>query len=194
MDAKEIKRIRDIIELSILEVRANLAKEYNVTSVSENRNYTGLCDISITMLARQLKVRLAPLLKPNQRYEFHVIHGEQNHSIHLRSGAWIYEHTWGSVTVYTNDEEITFYVDPTMSQFDFLYHDEIPEYYVDIKSPKWYLPDKYNLNFVYPFSLLNRIPIPIYVNHQWHKIGFFEFMDYIVIGKCSDIIGKLIKK
>lgn len=187
---EEEKVLAEICHDMVVLIRKNLAKEFDV--VNEFPNYSGLCDTSITMLMILCK----EYSKVNNiNLECRGIHGEQSHHVRLDSKCWGYQHTWAVVRCHGID----MYVDPTSGQFQCIY-DDIPDFYVSTKKPKWYYPDKKNPQFNNRFTRkLNELITfhrkVTFSNGKTINVtdGIIEILQYEVWGKISDMIRKFIK-
>lgn len=178
---------------AVVDTRKELRAKYKDidTKDSEHYNFTGLCDEAVDIFAKYVK---------EYGYEFgvniyvYIIHGEQRHNPAIPSKYWILQHTW----CYMQIKSIRVYVDPTSSQFKWLYND-IPNYYVSTSPPKWYYPDRKNCAFSGLTSKLNKkFRIDYETEILGDKIrvneGLIEFCQYEIYGRISDALRKMIKK
>ena len=124
-----------------------------------------------------------------------AIHGEQKHNSRIDSSYWMYQHTWALVTI----NEISIYVDPTSSQFKYLYSD-IPDFYISTIAPPWYYPDLKNPAFHPAFTrwIDEHIKIPLLhykrFNGKCPKAGIIEFFQYEIWGRLCDMKRKFLNK
>ena len=153
------------IERLVLGIRKYLSERYNVIHPdSQHYNYTGLCDMATGMLASYL----IPL-GDNFGFTVTSIHGEQRHTPRIRSTNWQYEHTWLKLTSQYSGKSC--YVDCTSQQFQRLY-DDIPDYYISTKPPKWYKPDTHHLKVnLYKYSKRLSDTVSWLEYHTWAPIS-----------------------
>lgn len=153
----------------VYDIRKRLAKAFPVNSPNTDwYKYTGLCNMSISILEKELQIYNDAY---GTNFQLQVIHGEQAHHPRIESRYWKYQHTWCKVS----NDTATLYVDPTSSQFQILY-DDIPDYYISPEKPKWYLPDRFN----WRFNKSNGV--------------IFEFFQFHIWAKVSDIIHKMVRR
>lgn len=183
-----IKLLTDIV----IEIRNELAIEYDIFNCDEFKDYRSLCDTSIKMLNDKL-------IEYADTHEITIkctaIHGEQKHNSRIDSSYWMYQHTWALVTI----NEISIYVDPTSSQFKYLYSD-IPDFYISTIAPPWYYPDTKNPVFHPAFTrwIDEHIKIPLLhykrFNGKRPKAGIIEFFQYEIWGGLCDMKRKFLNK
>ena len=184
--------VAGIIYRIVVDIRKELSMSYNVHK-GLYKNYSGLCDTSIEMLADKLK-RYG--IKAKIEIQCNGIHGEQRHSPRLDSSFWSYQHTWAVVKMMG----VTMYVDPTSSQFKDIYQ-YIPDFYISTKKPEWYYPDSENP--IYGNKIMrylnDHIQIPRKVKLPNGMIartkdGLIEYIQYEIWGKISDSMNKQERK
>lgn len=181
---------RSCIEPAVNAVRVELAKKFDVDE-GPYREYRGLCDEACRMFKEKMN-------EFNDKFGYHIktyiVHGEQKHLPRIHSTNWYLQHTW----CYIVFGKYKIYVDPTSSQFKCLYNN-IPDYYISTKKPKWYYPDKDNpcfkgitkkINNKYSITHKEKYENTIY----YHEENFIEFFQYVVWGKISDFIYDVIHK
>lgn len=169
--------IKSCVEPAVNVVRIELAEKFDVEN-DPYYKYQGLCDAACKMFEEKMN-------EFNDKFgyhiETHIIHGEQKHSPKIHSNKWYFEHTWCYIIF--GGHKI--YVDPTSSQFQSIYND-IPDYYISDKKPKWYYPDSNNPLF---WSIFKKF-------HNEKITDFLQFipwsMQYVIWAKISDFIHKLI--
>ncbi len=182
----------DLNELSadigkmIREIRSDLAKEYDVFPGGKNENYMGLCDIAVTRLIKQLEKYKE---KRNISLVFKAEHGELSHSPICDSSHWPTQHTWCLVKRF----DALIYVDPTSSQFKDIFPD-IPEYYLSLEPPKWYLSDRFNRAYSGWTATLNKWKLTYKIRKDGKRMvvreGIVEFFQYSIWGGISDFIRR----
>lgn len=192
---KSIQLIIDrLIEPIVLEVRKELAKEYDIND-NLYYKYTGLCDIASKMIKDKLCREKAKF--SYNSLEVILLHGEQKHSIKLNSRYWYLQHTWCMVKF----SGYKIYVDATSSQFQNIYND-IPDYYISPNKPKWfywdgdnpvfgnkffrYIDKKIKVTYKYKYKLNNNL---IYTR----KEGIVTLFEYYLLPNISDKINEFIK-
>ena len=176
----------------VVEIRNELAIEYDILNRDEFEDYRSLCDTSIKMLNNKL-------IEYMDAYEIAIkctaIHGEQKHNSRIDSSYWFYQHTWALVTI----NEISIYVDPTSSQFRYLYPD-IPDFYISTIAPPWYYPDSKNPVFNNKITrwIDDHIKIPLLYYKRFDgkhpKLGIIEFFQYEIWGGLCDMKRKFLNK
>lgn len=185
MNTEELKY--DIVTM-IRSLRIQLANEFDISTHGDNPDYAGLCD--------EISNRFISEFNKKYCIDGHfpvamLAHGEIKHSPFIAdSDDWTWEHTW--VEVRLGNHKII-YVDGTCGQFRNIFND-IPEYYVSMEHPKWFISDRKNL-ILKPgvFRTLNE---KIKVKRKWNdetvKEGIMEFFLYDVWGFISDVIRRKI--
>lgn len=179
--------IHQVIKPIVQDVRLTLLCSYNV-SKGEYRNYRGLCDVATKMVLD----RINEYMKAHFNYmNFETItkHGEQRHCPEILSTNWVYQHTWGCLRVGTRE----IYIDPTCGQFNDIWDDALPDFYISEEPPRWFYDDRKNPAFNGITRKINElIKIPLYLedgkDSRWVKEGIIEFMQYGIWGYISDKI------
>lgn len=172
----------------VMVIRKHLANSYDDAELT---NYEGLCDLSIKMLAKACDV----YSETNSiTLICQGIHGEQCHNSRVKSEFWPCQHTWAVVRVKGNKTKM--YVDPTSGQFK-NFHEDIPDFYISPKKPKWYYPDSENP--IWCNKIIHKINEKIQIPRDIHvddivingKEGIIEYLQYGIWGRISDWIYKL---
>ena len=186
-----IDEVYDIVE----DVRNKLSKEYDVGDGSSFSRYNGLCDRASIEFINIYNSTYKSLIsrygcKPG---DARAVHGELKHSLKCDSMYWPIQHTWVEIKIQNSDKTLL-YVDATCGQFNDIFED-IPEYYVSIFKPKWYLKDGENIRFrKIPFYIDRHI-----ILHPWGRgdgdgsIGIIEYIQFIIHGRISDFLRKVIR-
>lgn len=182
---------KDIIPI-VKSVRDNLGYIYDTDNPnSYHTNFTGLCDVACCDVKEILLDRLK-FKYDITTAKISIIHGEQRHTPLIKSLYWWFEHTWLELSI--GDKKV--YIDPTSSQFKDLYND-IPDYYVSLTPPKWYLPD--SKNPIFSNKILCRINNKFHVrvmhdcDSGYTLVGIIEYIYYELWAELSDVIHKLYK-
>lgn len=182
---KEEKMMMPLIEASVLRVRSALAATYDIGPKGKHRDYAGLCDTACEMVQDELRVHELGCTKSG--FNFTSMHGEMRHNPMCLSMHWPMQHTWLKVEWDGN----TLYIDPTASQFAWLF-DDIPDYYISDEPPKWYYDDRKNPAWN---GFWRRVNETIVIPHKYdgRKVteGIVEFCQYIIWGKISDVMRKI---
>lgn len=150
----------------------------------ENKDYRGLCDVTVIQMFAMFKENIAPLLdRQSIYYNLKMMHGEQKHRISLPTMYWAFQHTWARITI----ADTVYYVDPTASQFMDIY-DDIPRYYISTHPPKWYYPDTKNPRFNKPWSFFEkRVKIPTKdYDGSGIRVPCIEYLQYFVWGGFAE--------
>lgn len=179
----------EMIKYNMWQVRRELEK-HTVGSNPDNPNYAGLCYQATSMFLEKMKESCE---KRGIPLKFKSIHGEQRHNPNLHSTKWHFQHQWCWVDLLGK----RYYVDCTCGQFKDLY-DDIPDYYISIKKPKWFLDDRKNIAFNGFTKWLNqkivirrRIVLTDMGKTEVHD-GIIEFIQYEIWGPISDFIRKIL--
>lgn len=176
--------IHKLLEEIVLEIREELAQEYDI--INDEKDYGGLCDTAYTKFEKKIK-----LFNFCHRTNFEVLrfHGEQSHHPRIDSKRWPIQHTWMGIR---EPGFHIYYVDPTSQQFKRFYND-IPDYYISTKPPKWYYSDRKNPTWNgYTKYLNNKIKIPHKINGRVVREGIIEFCQYEIWGRVSDFIRRMV--
>lgn len=180
----------EVMPLIVETVRGELARSYDVENFySENFRYNGLCNTAAFLVKAMFRSYMSfynSISDKDEDYEVKIVHGEQRHTPNLESKYWACEHTWVAIRLLHQ----WYYIDPTSQQFQKLY-DDIPEYYISTKPPKWYLPDKYNWRFSKFGKFLDKFKFKYKDEYGTHNISLTDYLVFIVWGKLSDKIGKI---
>lgn len=141
----------------------------NVTKLMDpNKFWIGTCDMVSEIIIDRIK-KFAKDYNINLQVDY--VHGEIRHSPKIKSENWVYQHTWVQMDI----SGTSIYLDGTCQQFRDIWPD-IPNWYVSLKPPKWFYPDRRN-------------PMWVFKNHTIQDaIGFVQ---YNIWGKMSDIIHNL---
>lgn len=186
---ESIYNMLDLVEAEVISVRDDMSKIYDVTD-GFYKNFHGLCNTATIRLIDNLRISLK-----NTPVDIYSIHGEQKHTPRTESCHWPFQHTWLAVDF----DQCTIYADPTCGQFKDLYND-IPDYYVSTKPPKWFYPDSRNPVWNGITARINekikikRKGVPPYSADKIIEDGIIEFLQYEVWGRISDIIRKIMGK
>lgn len=173
----------------VIAVRAKYETLYDCAPGGDNQFHAGLCYHEAAEVKRLIEPYLQKVTEQVCDYRCDIVHGELRHTSQVASKYWMMEHTWLHIHLIHWD----FYVDPTSSQFKDLF-DDIPDYYVSTKPPKWYLMDWKNPRFHRLRWLDEHIRIPIRVNYgvpgeyHWYMYGCIQFLTFRVRGPISDIV------
>lgn len=181
----------EIIHFNVKCVRRELVSQ-TVGPDPLHPDYAGLCYQATHMFIEKMQnscnIRGIPL-------KYKSIHGEQRHNPNLPSTKWPYQHQWCWVELLGR----RYYVDCTCGQFKSMY-DDIPDYYISIKRPKWFLSDRRNIAFNGITKWLNQ---KIIIRRQvvltdWGETevhdGIIEFIQYEIWGPISDFIRKMLRR
>lgn len=179
----------EMIKFNMWLVRKKLEK-HTVGSNPDNPGYAGLCYQATSMFLEEMKESCE---KRGIPLKFKSIHGEQRHNPNLHSTKWHFQHQWCWVDLLGK----RYYVDCTCGQFKDLY-DDIPDYYISIKKPKWFLDDRKNIAFNGFTKWLNqkiiirrRVVLTDMGKTEVHD-GIIEFIQYEIWGPISDFIRKIL--
>mgnify|MGYP000007284718 FL=1 len=142
-DDRQLYRFRipydEIFEL-VLQIRSELFNKYDLYDIGgKYSSFRGLCDIATKVFVERIQ-RIAAIYDIN--IDTYIVHGEQKHSLEIYPPYWVCQHTWCELYDGLN----TLYVDITSQQFQWLYQD-IPDFYISNRPPRWYLPDRDNRYF-----------------------------------------------
>lgn len=181
-------RTKYLIEKMVQDTRKELAIEHDV--IAKNPGFRGLCDEASTKMLEKL-TEYWMNSESDVDLQVYLIHGEQRHSPMSPSKYWIFQHTF--VCAIINHE--TIYIDPTSSQFQWLYSD-IPDYYIGRKFPKWYYNDRKNPAWNGITAVINE---KITIKRSWKDgstvyDGIIEFIQYEVWGRICDFIRSILRK
>jgi hypothetical protein len=164
----------DLIKSIVLNIREILDDEYDTMAGGDFEGYRGLCDKSYIMFKKEIK-------KINVKYKMNLevihFHGEQKHTPKINPMNWCYQHTWAGIR---NDSGDIIYVDPTCQQFKWLYND-IPDYYISVTPPPWYISDRDNIFF------------KVYRKNEWIAINVIGKIDYYIWGGICKLYRKVLK-
>lgn len=158
-------------------------KEYN--EADKDFDFNGFCDEASDSLIFKIKRYMDDTF--GIQINAYRIHGEQKHTPKIPSIKWSLQHTWVAIVLSNN----VIYVDATCQQFQDLY-DDIPNYYISGKPPKWFYPD--SKNWVYGVKFTRWINKKIKIKHSLMHEGIIEFIQYSVWGTISDLIRKVLYK
>lgn len=179
-----------IIHNTVLEVRKYIKAVYIDKEEPWNKTYCGWCNEASELFMEKIETKFK---KRGSKVETKRIHGEQAHNPISLSRWWPAQHTWCSVTV---DNE-TWYVDCTSQQFQEWYED-IPDYYISKKKPKWYYSDSENLRF-HGFTGWLEKKIRLNDGEELFEdyivkfdIGIISYIQRYVWAPTSDIVRKLL--
>jgi hypothetical protein len=164
---------KDMIEPLVLAVREE---------IPETTDYTGMCNLASTSLYTAIKDFLNDDEMLGQYIKVGIMHGELRHNPLIPSKDWLNQHTWNYVDVFG---KYRIYVDCTSQQFQ-KFFDDIPDYYISYKPPKWYYNDKKNPLFKSKFIF--NINKKFQFKYKGNKIGIIEFCQYFIWGSISDLI------
>lgn len=188
-----IDLVQRVLYPIVQNVRTSLGYEYDVKN-GKYKDYCGLCDVASDMVIRDFNTYMTTYLR-NIKYNIRTVHGEQQHTPRIPSYYWEYQHTWVELEI----RGVTIHIDPTCSQFKFIYPD-IPDYFVSIEPPKWYLKDSDSLiygNGRYKKWENVKVPIRIHRDDEekavWKRICILEVLVYFVWGPISDLIHPVYK-
>lgn len=161
----------DLVKISgkiVFNLRGTLSKIYDITK-GEYIDYTGLCNEAYTLFGEEINK-----LNNENNLNLQVIkfHGEQKHTVKIDPKHWYYEHTW--IGLKEKNSNKILYIDPTSQQFKWLY-DDIPDFYISDKPPKWYLNDKDNFFF------------KVYNKNKWIAKNIVSKFDYYIWGSICRI-------
>lgn len=169
-------------------IRNSLLKKFDVFSVdSPYYKYSGLCDEAarcfiylFDKMCEEYKETFGLLEKPL------IMHGEVKHKKGIPSKIWGYEHTILLIPLKNSDQNL--FVDITRDQIDNLFGDtSTPSKYVFMDMPDYFLPDIYNPKFNNRF-LFNLNYHFIKIRYKGHKVGIYDFFEYIIKGKIYDMM------
>lgn len=160
----------------------NELKEFNKDN--KEFNFNGFCDVASDELIIKIKRYMND--KFGIQVNIYKIHGEQKHTPRIPSSKWTLQHTWIAIVISSN----VIYIDATCQQFQDMY-DDIPDYYISEKSPKWFYPD--SKNWVYGIKITRWINRKIKIKHSFMGEGIIEFIQYSIWGNISDFIRKIFK-
>lgn len=153
IDPKVQLFINQVIRPNVLMVREKLAKKYDVVNhESYNENYNSLCIEASRMFVKRIKRYRKSSGISKLVLHTEIIHGEQKPHPRLKMKHWGCEHEWVVVT-YVG---VKIYVDVTCGQFVDFYRD-VPDYYIGITPPKWFLSDKDNPAVNRPWNRRERV-------------------------------------
>lgn len=158
----------DLVKIAIkivFIVRETLSKSYDITK-GEHEAYKGLCNESYSLFEQEISKL------NNLNLEVIQFHGEQKHTVKIDPENWYYEHTWIGLK-YKNSNKILF-IDPISQQFRWLYNN-IPDFYISDRPPKWYLSDKDNIFF------------RVYKKNKWISKNIVSNFDYYIWGNICRI-------
>ncbi|MCM1215412.1 MAG: hypothetical protein NC548_12940 [Lachnospiraceae bacterium] len=179
----------ELINFNVRQVRRELEKK-GVRKDDYHYNYRGLCDEASTLFLQKMKNSCERRCIP---FKGTTVHGEQRHNPRIRSTQWYAQHTWACVEI----RGVKWYVDCTSSQFQDMY-DDIPDYYISRKEPKWFYNDRKNPAFNGITKWLNQHVIftktIVDSDGDIRKVhdGIIEILQYDVWGSISDFIRKII--
>lgn len=190
MNYAQLSTVYDIIHFNVKMVRRELAGHTEGPDAL-NPNYAGLCyqatDMFIKRMQKSCEIRGTSL-------KYRSIHGEQKHNPRIHSSKWPYQHQWCWVEIFGR----RYYVDCTCGQFKTIY-DDIPDYYISVKKPKWFLDDRKNIAFNGITKWLNqkivikrRVVLTDWGETDVHD-GIVEFIQYEIWGTISNFIRKIFK-
>lgn len=182
----------EIIHPIVIEIRKELARRNDIRKDAYNEKYAGLCYTASDMFIAKMEEKCKRI---GVKVNVGMVHGEQAHNPRIPSSKWGVEHTWNYVIIFGEK----WYIDCTSSQFQSFYND-IPEYIIQKRKPKWYYPDRSNPKF-------NGITLCIdqkikfkrnYVTDYGEKVpfhsGLIDILQYDVWGTISDTIRKILGK
>lgn len=172
--------LKDIVESVRHEIILEVLKEDN-----KSFNFNGLCDVVSDKLIEKIKYYMDN--KFGIQVKVYKLHGEQKHTPKIPSSKWTLQHTWVAMMIGNN----VIYIDATCQQFQDMYND-IPDYYISDKPPKWFYPD--SKNWVYGIKFTRLINRKIKIKHSLMHEGIIEFIQYSVWGTISDLIRKILYK
>lgn len=159
----------------VLKIRNRLALERD-TDGNIHSNYRGLCFKSVKLLKEEVH-------NLNNKYgtdlKVKEIHGEQKHSHKIDRSNWYLQHSWAVVYGLAINDVI--YVDITSQQFQGIY-DDIPDYYISLEPPVWYLPDSENRSIL------------LYDNHKWFTVHIYDELVFYIWGGICNLYRKLMMK
>lgn len=167
-----------------------------------NFDFTGLCDEASSRIKEYL-LEVNNKMKNPLIIDANLVHGELRHTTKIASENWLYEHTWLEVTISTmgyipsvsslpTPLFSTIYIDATCGQFNKVFNNTIPAYYISDKPEKWLYPDRSNP--IWRRSILRtinekiRFSITCYADKTKHEVGIIEFFMYEVWARISDAI------
>lgn len=183
--------VYEVLERKVKYVRRYLEKKYYADAGREDDNFAGLCIEATKLFMNKIKSSCEHSEIPIKVKE---IHGEQKHCPRLQSKYWCFQHDWCCVEI----AGVRYYIDCTCGQFKRLY-DDIPDYYISTKKPKWFLPDRENMAFNGVTKEINkRIIIHRKITDSEGKKrvvsdGLIEFLQYEIWGRISDFIRKILR-
>lgn len=179
-DPSVIDRLQDIVTDIVLDVRQELREYYHdpmIEPSSPNYRFTGLCDVASEMIIDRLK----SINGYGSNFTVRIVHGEQKHSVRIRSCLWPIEHSWVEIEIVGQRRKL--YVDATCEQFHRLYPG-IPSFYVGVEPPAWFLADRDNLYISWPRS-----------NWLARKTkAFVRWIEYDLHGRLSDIVRRWLNR
>lgn len=185
---KRDREFIDIIMHNDIETFVNDTRQYICSSYG-TKDLTGYCDEACAILKKTLDAHFSKEY-PDMEIFIDTIHGEQRHVPRIKSEYWPYEHTWLFIKV---NGHTTIWIDPTSEQFRFFQKD-IPNYYISLKFPKWYIPDRKHPVFGYRIGGFINKKIKVVVKGYHRKIGIIDYLYYELWGRISDMIHNIFYK
>ena len=181
----------EIIKFAVGEVRRKLEPQTSGAS-SLHPHYAGLCYEATQLFIENIQKSCE---KKGLSFKFKSIHGEQRHTPKIPSNQWTAQHQWCWVEISGR----RYYVDCTCEQFKHMYPD-IPDYYISVKKPKWFIDDRSNIAFNGVTKWINlkivlkrRVEILDFGPMEVHD-GIIEFIQYEIWGRISDGIRKVLRR
>jgi len=182
--------VYEVLERKVKYVRRFLRNKYYADTCKGNDDFAGLCIEATKLFMDKIRSSCDHSEIPVKIKE---IHGEQSHCPRLQSKYWCFQHDWCCVDIAGE----VYYVDCTCGQFKRLY-DDIPDYYISTKKPKWFLPDRENIAFN---GITKKINQCIIIHRKITDVDgkkrvvndcIIEFIQYEIWGRISDLIRKIL--
>ena len=182
--------IKLMMAVSIQEARKEAWIRNSCYTVNDKKSYP---DITTHHLASVFdRLYGIELQKQGIKYSWYMVPGEQRHLPRINSGYWDLRHTWSRLDI----DGRTYYIDPNIRKFNWLYKDKLPDSYVSTKKPKWFYSDHDNLRNIAPLRWFENYTVNIHPFYEEKAscVSLTEYLQYFVWGCISDHIHNIFYK
>ena len=166
----------------------SFVEKFHNEVILEDEDDIGRYDYVIKLLAKELEFHM----KEYKGITVHVYneHGELRHTPAINSKYWVIQVKWLCMEYYG----YRIYIDPVSSQFRHLLPD-IPDWYVSLKKPKWYLSNGRNIGYSKIGIRINKkLRVFTTIHGQKCRVGLIEWLQYKVWATVSDVLNTIFHK